>query len=340
LITNSIAFKFIDLFAGLGGFRVALSSFGGECVFSSEIDSNAQKVYAMNFNETPAGDITKINENIIPDHDVLCAGFPCQAFSVSGKRLGFEDARGTLFFDVARIVKAKKPKILFLENVKNFVTHDAGKTFSVVKNTLEDLGYNVFHQVLCSSDYGVPQSRERIYIMAFRSDLNVRDFKFPKPMQNFITVKDILIPLAANEIQKLQIVRDDISFYRDENAVTKISRPFQIGKINKGGQGERIYSIHAQGITLSAHGGGAAAKTGAYLVNGIIRKLHPLECLKMQGFPSDYQLLANSNISYKQLGNSVSVPVLKEIFKEVVNHLPDQALPHAKLNQMPVQEIQ
>jgi DNA (cytosine-5)-methyltransferase 1 len=336
-------FKFIDLFAGLGGFRIALETFGGNCVFSSEIDENAKKVYELNFNDVPYGDITQKNENEIPEHDVLCAGFPCQAFSVSGKRLGFEDARGTLFFDVARIIKSKKPKVIFLENVKNFVSHDEGKTFLVIKNTLEELGYNLFYRVLCSSDYKVPQSRERIYIIGFRADLKITNFSFPLPSNKFKTVKDILIKLKPAEINKLEINRPDIHFYRTEDELKNISRPFQIGKINKGGQGERIYSIHAQGITLSAHGGGAAAKTGAYLVDGVIRKLHPKECLAMQGFPSNYKLLSSDNISYKQLGNSVSVPVLKSIFEEI---LKTDALKNGQTRlqiiagQRPVQEIQ
>lgn len=311
-------FTFIDLFAGIGGFRIALEHFGGECVFSSEIDENARQVYQKNFSELPHGDITQIHEKIIPDHDVLCAGFPCQAFSVSGKRLGFKDARGTLFFDIARIVKKRKPKIVFLENVKNFYKHDQGKTFSVVKSTLESLGYDVHFKVICSSDQGVPQSRERIYIVAFHRKLKVRDFQFPKNAKIKRSVEDILIKLGKAEREKLQIKRKDIQFYRHDKKIENPHRPFQIGIINKGGQGERIYSIKAQAITLSAQGGGAAAKTGAYLINGVVRRLHPKECLGLQGFPKKYKLHANDNVSYKQLGNSVSVPVLKNIFKEIM----------------------
>jgi DNA (cytosine-5)-methyltransferase 1 len=305
-------FTFIDLFAGIGGFRIALESFGGECVFSSEIDENARSVYQLNFKELPHGDITKIHEKNIPKHDVLCAGFPCQAFSVSGKRLGFKDARGTLFFEIARIIKKRKPKIVFLENVKNFLKHDNGKTFLVVKKSLEDLGYDVHYKVICSSDQGVPQSRERIYIVAFLKNLKVKDFQFPNTTKMIKKVEDILIKLSKAESEKLKIKRDDIQ--KIENP----KRPFQIGIINKGGQGERIYSIKAQAITLSAHGGGIAAKTGAYYVNGVVRRLHPRECLSLQGFPRKYKLHANDNVSYKQLGNSVSVPVLKNIFKEII----------------------
>ncbi|WP_196759444.1 DNA cytosine methyltransferase [Streptobacillus moniliformis] len=173
--------KFIDLFAGLGGFRLSLESFGAECVYSNEWDKNAQKVYQMNFGDMPEGDITLIDENNIPDHDILCAGFPCQAFSISGKQKGFEDNRGTLFFDVARIIKAKNPKVVFMENVKNFASHDNGNTLKIVQNTMIDLGYDFYYDILNSLDFGIPQKRERIYMVCFRKDLNIKNFIFPKP---------------------------------------------------------------------------------------------------------------------------------------------------------------
>lgn len=159
--------KFIDLFAGLGGFRLALESLGATCVYSNEWNKFAQEVYYENFGDIPEGDITQVDATTIPDHDILCAGFPCQPFSQAGKQRGFEDSRGTLFFDVARIVKEKKPKIVFMENVKNFETHDNGNTLAVVKKTMEDLGYTFYHQALNAADYGVPQSRERIYMVCF-----------------------------------------------------------------------------------------------------------------------------------------------------------------------------
>ena len=170
---NLEGYKFIDLFAGLGGFRIALESLGAKCVYSNEWDIPAQEVYYENFGDVPEGDITKVDETTIPDHDILCAGFPCQAFSISGNQRGFEDSRGTLFFDVARIVKEKKPKIVFMENVKNFATHDGGKTLEVVKGTMEELGYTFNQRVLNSVDYGVPQKRERIYMVCFRNDLGI-----------------------------------------------------------------------------------------------------------------------------------------------------------------------
>ena len=186
-------YTFIDLFAGLGGFRLALESFGARCVYSNEWDIHVQKVYAENFGETPDGDITKVDENAIPAHDILCAGFPCQAFSISGKQRGFEDSRGTLFFDVARIVKAKKPKVVFLENVKNFATHDNGRTLEVVRSTMEELGYTFYQRVLNSVDYGVPQKRERIYMVCFRNDLNISNFSYPKPFKLTRHVEDFLL---------------------------------------------------------------------------------------------------------------------------------------------------
>lgn len=312
-------FKFIDLFAGIGGFRLALESHGGTCVFSSEWDKNSQDVYAVNHKHRPDGDITQIPEESIPEHDVLCAGFPCQAFSISGKQKGFEDSRGTLFYDVARIAKHKRPKALFLENVRNLAIHDGGRTIETIRLTLDEIGYDVFMKVLRSSDYGVPQARERIYIVAFRKDLNVKDFSFPPASDNVVVVADILEHLT--DISPFEINRSDIVMTKDESDVTDPRKPLQIGKINKGGQGERIYSIKAAGITLSAYGGGAASKTGAFLIDGKVRKLTPRECARLQGFPDNFKVHTNKNLAYKQFGDSVSVPVLKSIFNEIKKYL-------------------
>ena len=318
-IINKKTFSFIDLFAGIGGFRLALDDFGGTCVFSSEWDGNSQDVYLKNFGELPHGDITKIKEKEIPEHDILCAGFPCQAFSISGKRLGFKDMRGTLFFDVARIAKHHKPDVLFLENVKNFARHDNGNTLKSVLGVLDDIGYNPFYQILKSSDFGVPQARERIYIVAFKKDLGIEEFEFPKQTSEIKIVKDILEKETPKDCY---INRSDIKIYGKDKEIVDPRRPLQIGSLNGGGQGERIYSIHGAGITLSAYGGGAASKTGAYFVNGKIRKLTPRECARMQGFPEDFKIAENRNISYKQFGDSVSVPVLKAIFTEIIKKYP------------------
>lgn len=307
--------KFIDLFAGIGGFHIALSSLGGEAVFASEWDKDAATVYENNFKLKPAGDITKIPEKSIPDHDILCAGFPCQAFSISGKQLGFEDSRGTLFFDVARIAKEKQPKVMFLENVKNLARHDGGKTLAVIKKTLDEIGYDVYDKVLDASKFGVPQSRKRIYIVCFRKDLKVKDFTFPKEEKVKKHVEDILMP--DSETKKYEVRRNDV--FMNNNIKEKYSdTPLRIGIVNKGGQGERIYSPLGTAITLSAYGGGAGAKTGLYRVNGRIRKLAPRECARLDGFPENFKIAEKDNIAYKQFGNSVVVDVLKKIMKSAL----------------------
>ena len=314
-IKTLIDTTFIDLFAGLGGFRLALESLGSECVFSSEWDQNAQDVYETNFGERPYGDITEIHESSVPEHDILCAGFPCQAFSISGKKLGFEDSRGTLFFDVARIVKHKRPKVVFLENVKNFASHDGGNTLKVVRNTLEELGYTFSAKVLNAADYGVPQARERIYIVAIRNDALVSPFSFPKKQKLSTFVEDILLE-NEEAVQHLYVDRSDLQI-ANTTQVLNSNRPIRLGIVNKGGQGERIYSPKGAAVTLSAYGGGAFAKTGGYLINGRSRKLHPRECARLMGFPEDYALSPNSNQSYRQFGNSVVVDVLQLVANQI-----------------------
>lgn len=308
---NLINLNFIDLFAGLGGFRLALESCGAKCVYSNEWDKYAQEVYNLNFHEIPEGDITVVDENKIPDHDILCAGFPCQAFSISGKRRGFEDSRGTLFFDIARIVKAKRPKVVFMENVKNFASHDNGNTLSVVKETMLSLGYNFYSDVLNALDFGIPQKRERIYMVCFRKDLDVKQFKFPKPFKLSTFVEDLLLP--DKDVSNLIITRPDLSLKPDINIKNNSQRSIRVGTIGKGGQGERIYSPKGIAITLSAYGGGAFAKTGGYLINGHTRRLHPRECARIMGYPDSYKIHPSLNQAYKQFGNSVVVNVLQYI---------------------------
>ena len=251
---------FIDLFAGIGGFRLALESLGATCVYSNEWDEPAQKVYEKNFGDVPEGDITLVNEKTIPDHDILCAGFPCQAFSISGKQRGFEDSRGTLFFDVARIVKEKKPKIVFMENVKNFATHDNGHTLEVVKATMEELGYAFFQKVLNAVDYGIPQKRERIYMVCFRNDLGITDFAYPKAFKLTRHVEDFLLD-DEELVKDLCVTRPD-TYYNGVEDTEYGNKSIRLGAVNKGGQGERIYSAKGIAITLSAYGGGIFAKTG------------------------------------------------------------------------------
>lgn len=326
--------KFIDLFAGIGGFRIALERHGAKCVFTSEWDKEAQKTYKENFGEMPHGDITKIEEADIPKHDVLCAGFPCQAFSISGKQKGFKDARGTLFFDIARIAKYHQPKVLFLENVKNLVKHYHGNTLKIILRILDEIGYDAYYEVLVASHYGVPQARERIYIVAFKKDLGVDYFYFPKPSYRKVYIKDILEDDKTTEEHIIN--RTDIKFWkRDQIPQLK---PIQIGKINHGGQGERIYSINGHAITLSAYGGGAAGKTGAYLVNGKIRRLSPRECARVQGFPEWFKIPVSKSQAYKQFGNSISVPVVESIFLQILNVLNSDKKTEMKSHEIPAKK--
>lgn len=314
-------FSFIDLFAGIGGFHLALSSFGAECVYASEWDKAAQETYFANYGIMPSGDITQIAAEEIPAHDILCGGFPCQAFSISGKRLGFEDTRGTLFFDIARIVKHHQPKVVFMENVKNLMLHDKGRTFRVVESTMQELGYTMFSKVLNSGQFGVPQHRERIYMVCFRNDiLYSRTFRFPD-----ITLTSSLTEVLEENPKDAKIIeRPDIQIYRQpgqrqDGMFEKVlpNRPLQIGIVNKGGQGERIYDPSGHAITLSAYGGGAGAKTGLYHIGNKVRKLSPRECARLQGFPDDFIIHPNLQQAYKQFGNSVTINVLQYIVSEI-----------------------
>lgn len=313
--------KFIDLFAGIGGFRYALQDLGCSCVFSSEWDKFCQESYKLNFNEVPFGDITKIDEKDIPSFDILCAGFPCQPFSVSGKQKGFNDTRGTLFFDIARIVKYHQPKIILLENVKNLRAHNGGATFEVISKTLNEMNYNIYYKVLNAKNYCLPQNRERITIVCIRKDIDTGKFEFPQEEKNFITISDIKEDDTITE--KYIIQRNDIKI--DQNKLDKaikqgkVNKPVQIGIIGKGGQGNRIYHENGIGITLAASSGGAASKTGAYYINGKVRKLSPREAARLQGFPENFIIINNENQALKQFGNSVPINLLKAVFSGLKN---------------------
>lgn len=320
---------FIDLFAGIGGFRFALESMGAEAVFASEWDKFAAKTYQANFEELPSGDITKIKSHDIPAHDILTGGFPCQPFSVSGKQLGFEDTRGTLFFDIARIIKYHKPKIVFLENVANLRQHQDGVTIARMKKVLEGIGYDVNYKVINASEFGVPQSRKRLYFVAFRKDLGITDFKYPEPTLEDIVLADILESKAHT---KQYIIDSPKIVISNTKKIPRTLAPVRIGTINKGSQGDRIYSANGHAITLSAQGGGSASKTGAYLVNGVVRKLSPEECRRVQGFPDSFLFpegVSDSQL-WKQFGNSVSVPVLVKILESIATRPELKAITQAK----------
>jgi len=311
--------KFIDLFCGIGGFRTALNSLGCECVFSSDWDIEAQKIYQANFGELPVGDITKVKAKTVPSHNIICAGFPCQSFSISGKRLGFADTRGTLFYDVARIAEHHQPEYLFLENVRNLETHDQGKTLATVLSVLDKVNYNVSHRVVNASDFGVPQARRRVYFIGIRKDLPQNSFVIPEFSNNKMKcIKNIALP--DSETKHLILKRSDICVNKElVNLIkTPIAYPVRVGYVNKGGQGERIYHELGHAITLSAYGGGAGAKTGLYLINGKVRKLHPRECARVMSFPEKFKIHPNPNQAYKQFGNSVVVGVVRSIFEKLL----------------------
>lgn len=310
-------FQFIDLFAGIGGFRIAMQDCGGECVYSSEWDENAKMTYYHNFGEVPFGDITKeSNKRLIPDgFDVLCAGFPCQAFSIAGYRKGFEDTRGTLFFDVAEIIRRKRPKAVYLENVKNLYTHDDGKTFAVIKGTLEELGYVVYHKVMNAMEYAnVPQNRERIFIVCFDplQIPNHAEFRFPEKEDLTRTIHDCIDYSTTNP--KL--------FYGD--SMSHISE-LRAGITSK----DTIYQWRRQYVrenksnvcpTLTANMGTGGHNVPLILTDNGIRKLSPKECLNFQGYPENYTFptkIADS-AKYKQAGNSVVVPLIRKVCQNII----------------------
>jgi len=306
--------KVIDLFAGIGGFHYALEAAGHTVVYASEWDKDSAAVYTLNHGIVPAGDITAIDVKDIPSHDIIAGGFPCQAFSNSGKQAGFSDPRGTLFFDIARIAEHHKPKILFLENVRNFETHDKGRTLQVVVKTLEDLGYNVHHRLYNASHFGLPQNRQRFFIVAVRKSFAEEPFIFPEETHEQVSLEDIILD-APDLTDPLVFSRADMVIDLSKEPKTQQNKPVRIGHVGKGGQGERVYSSKGHAITLSAYGGGVGAKTGLYLINGQVRKLHPRECARVQGFPEEFILHEKKTIAWKQFGNSVPINVLKHIAK-------------------------
>jgi len=307
--------KFIDLFSGIGGFRLALESLGAKCVFSSEIDQSARETYFANFAEHPSGDITRIAANEIPKHDILCAGFPCQAFSIGGYRKGFEDTRGTLFFDIERIIKVKKPRCIFLENVKGLVNHDRGRTLKIINDKLEKQGYNLFHKVLNSSEYGVPQNRERIYIIGFRNKKIKFDFDLlQKKKTSLSAILDKNRILNKSELSEIAL-RHVKNHLKKIKRVKKINYkyPRVISEIRPSRVSFRNDDI-SPCLTAKMGTGG---NNVPYIVN-FNRFMTIRECLRVQGFPRDFKMRGSKQNRYKQIGNSVSVPLIKSISKEIL----------------------
>ncbi len=303
--------RFIDLFCGIGGFRVALSNKGHECVFSSDIDTKVQAAYKDNFGEAPSGDITKISANKIPPHDILCAGFPCQSFSISGKHNGIEDPRGQLFFEVARIAKKHKPKIMLLENVKHILNINGGQVFKTIYEELDKLGYEVYYDLINASLNGIPQKRERVYFVCLKRG---EGLKFTNNQNTYkrVFLKDILID--KDMCQDLIVRRNDMKL--DEDSDTEELKPIRIGHVNKAHQGERIYSTNGHSVTLAATTGGAGANTGLYLVDDVVRRLHVTECKRTMGFPESHKVSPGRE-AYKQLGNAVIPPMVERVYDNI-----------------------
>ena len=301
--------RFIDLFCGIGGFRLGAEiackhrNLTPNCVFSSDIDPDAQVAYTANFNEIPVGDITKVSTCDIPTHDILLAGFPCQPFSICGDLKGFEDVRGTLFFDIARILEAKKPKAFILENVKQLRGHNEGKTLQRILQTLQELGYHTDYKVLNALNFGLPQKRERIFIIGFRESCNFiwAEDKIPmKPLSEILESEVPSFYYASERIQKNRI---------EKTLTKKQYEELTIWHENKGGN-------------ISAYPYSCALRAGAsynyLLVNGK-RRLTEREMLRLQGFPDSYKLVCNYQATRKQVGNSVAVPCVSAVVGSVLD---------------------
>ena len=301
------SFTFIDLFAGIGGIRLGFESVGGKCVFSSEFDEAACKTYEANFGEYPSGDITKIQASEIPDFDILLGGFPCQAFSIIGKKEGFENETcGTLFFEIERILKEKRPKAFMLENVRNLMAHDNGNTFRVIRSHLEVLGYNVHAKVLNALDYGVPQKRERIIIVGFLDNV-LFTFPNPVPPEKRLKLSDIL----ETEVDRKYYVRDKIR----ESRLMRIKDPNY----------PKPYISHENiAGSITPHHYSSCLRAGAsanYILINDERRPTEREMLRLQGFPDDYKIVVSYSQMKHQCGNSVAVPVIKAVATEMIKAL-------------------
>ncbi len=319
-------FTFIDIFSGIGGFRIGLQKIGGKCILSSDINDHSRSVYYSNFGEHPFGDIRNVNKEDIPSHDILTAGFPCQPFSISGLKKGFDDERGGLIYDILEIVKNKNPKVIFLENVKHLIHHNKGKTFNIIINSIEKLGYKVSYQLVNASDFGVPQNRERIIIIGHHK----RKFDFSKIKKDAkIAIKHFLDPYG------------DFDFL-DKNEYTLIENPtrqdsglifcgYRNKKIRKAGvrigtehlsrvhkQPNRIYSSEGVHPTLPSQ-----ETSGRFWIyhEGKVRKLTINECYRIMGFPDSFVKSTITGEQYKQIGNSVSIPMIERIGIEILKQL-------------------
>lgn len=304
-------FTFIDLFAGIGGIRIPFQELGGKCVFSSEWDPFAQKTYSINYGEVPKGDITKIGTEEIPDFDILLAGFPCQPFSQAGLKKGFADTRGTMFFEIERIIKEKKPKSFLLENVKQLRTHDKGRTLNTILTHLKALNYVVSYNVLRAADFGIPQNRERIYIVGFNADLfNIPvgfEFKYPEPTHEKTSVGSIL----EKNVDEKYTLSDSLwaGHQRRKEQHKKKGNGFGYSLFNE-------ESEYTNTISARYYKDGSEILIDQKGKNP--RKLTPRECARLQGFPEKFIIPVSDMQAYKQFGNSVAVPVVRAVAENIL----------------------
>lgn len=321
-------FTFIDLFSGIGGFRIAMQNLGGKCLFSSEIDKYAKKTYEVNFGEIPFGDITQIDEKNIPEHDILCAGFPCQAFSIAGKRKGFKDAtRGTLFFDIARIIAEKRPKALFLENVKGLSSHDQGRTLKTILKVLrEDLNYYVpTPEIKNAKDFGVAQNRERVFIVGFRKDLNINSFNYPKAHKQQVSFADIKEDTPVS-----------VKYYLSTQYQGTLRKHKERHKNKGNGFGFEIIADHQCANAIVVGGMGRernlviddrltsfvpVTKIKGQVNRDGWRRMTPREWARLQGFPDTFEIKVSDAQAYKQFGNSVAIPAIQATAQKIIEQL-------------------
>lgn len=315
--------RIFSMFSGVGGFDLACQQLGHEIVGACEIDEYARQTYQRHFpNVNIYHDATKMQTDTLPQFDVLCAGFPCQPFSIAGQRLGFEDTRGSLFFEIARVAKAKRPRYLLLENVKGLLNHDKGQTFRVIISSLDELGYDAEWQVLNSKDFGVPQNRERVFIVGHLRGASTRQvFPFGQNDEQYSgTQKEERA--EGERIRSEYSNTIDATYYKmHQGSGTYINELQQVGNIDQQGHNSiwgRVYDPKGISSTLNAHGGGLGAKTGLYKMQEKIRKLTPMECERLQGFPDNWTKGVSDTQRYRQMGNAVTVPVIKAIVERFI----------------------
>lgn len=309
---------FVDICCGAGGIFLGMEKANFKCVFSCEIDKHACKTYKTNFSEDPKGDITTLDPKTVPDHDILCAGFPCQSFSIFGKHLGFADTRGTIVFYILNIIKEKKPKVVFFENVKGLQFHDKGKTLETIVNALRELGYVVNHKVLNAADFGLAQNRERIYIVAFRKDIkNASSFRFPVGNDRNAKLGDVIEKESVSE--KYYLSQGILDYYKNR-ALTKSdgfcykinSDDDVVGTLVVGGSGKRHLYIDKRLTDTTTERNIKGGINTEY-----VRRLTPRECARLQGFPDTFSFPVSMTQAYKQIGNSVPVPVIAAIARNI-----------------------